>query len=274
MITLPRKAAKKLTLLRIETEDAGALVNSTMQRISSVKRAISSNPPDLADLEHELARLQGNAADHQTKHNAMVQLLTQITTGWLPTLKPDSVLVDIEQPAEFVPRKDEPVAAAILRLRNEIASLDDELRRANRAVPTRACRREAAKRYVDDLVLRSPPKVASSKYGKFSVDFTDAGSFTVKANVAAALAFLEPEKFLKRLYALIDDAPEPELALTATDKAARVAAIRSEMLKLEVLEEAAIEFAAYEQIQITRRPFANPLAVLSCTLRSKQATAA
>lgn len=274
MITLPPKAAKNFMALRIEAEDTEALLSSSMKRIASLRNALKFNSPEAANIEHEVARLEGNAADYQSKYNAMVQLITQITTAWPPTLKPDMVLADIEKQVEFVPRDNEPVIAAVTRLRSEIVALDNKLRRTNRAEPTRIEKKEAAKHWLDDLAKRTQPKITANKHGKFAVDFSDASSFTTKFDVSAALAYLDSEKFLKKLYAAIDAAPEPELALTAKDKAARVAEIRAQMLELEFQEQAAIDFAAREGISITRRPFANILAVLGLTLKTKESHSA
>lgn len=57
-------------------EDALALINATLRRIAELSRMLhdSQSSDDSANIEHELARLNGKRSELQLKHRSLAQL--------------------------------------------------------------------------------------------------------------------------------------------------------------------------------------------------------
>jgi hypothetical protein len=275
MTNLPDKAAKKFMELRHLADNLQALISSSLARASELRRALQNNPisPEAPNWEFEIDRLQSHVATLQAKAGNASQLLATLS-HWLPTLRPDQKLV--ETPAIKLPLlHGDTHVAAVARIRQEISSLGAELYAVNHAGPTLDEQREAARKYVDGLLAKTKPTVKVS-HSKFELNFSSDSSFTPKANVAAAMAWLDPDRFLKNIISVIDATPQPRIVMTAKEKSKRKAEIEAELLKNERIEEWLISDAAIDDVHIPRRPLANPYAVLGveAVTASKEAAAA
>jgi hypothetical protein len=104
--------------------------------------------------------------------------------------------------------------------------------------------------------------------------FTDARhDFGVTENfVGAALAWLDPERFVAKLEAMIDETPQRGEPMTGPEQAKRMGELTAEIERLSRLEEALIS-AAFEQdgTDVLRRRDALPAAVLGVAVVSAQA---
>ena len=78
MAGLMQKALARVLELLMRRDDAVALAESSVARISQLRRLLPNNPPDSASIEFEISRLHGNLADHKQHADALVQLLAQI----------------------------------------------------------------------------------------------------------------------------------------------------------------------------------------------------
>ena len=103
------------------------------------------------------------------------------------------------------------ILSAIVDARKRIADLDAELRRVRHASPTREEQKAACDAWLKTLPRETRPRVDASKHGKFSVNFSDPGSYTTKLPIAAILNFAIPDLFRESLHAEIDRMPEPAL---------------------------------------------------------------
>ncbi|WP_407186706.1 hypothetical protein [Bradyrhizobium centrosematis] len=93
-----------------------------------------------------------------------------------------------------------------------------------------------------------------------------------KAGCGAALSWLDPTAFEKRLHEEIDNLPQPALAMSADDRAAKLLQLEAELLAREREEEALIELAEEQGAAIARRLDADPRAVLGIAIaRAKKA---
>ncbi len=209
----------------------------------------------------------------QAKASNASQLLATLS-HWLTTLRPDVKLVETSG-LKFPLLDGDTHVAAVGRVRQEISNLSAELYAVNHAGPTKDEQREAARKYVDSLLAQTKPRIKSA-HGKFEVSFSSDSSHTTKANVAAALAWLDRDRFLENIISVIDAAPEPRLTMTAAAKAERITEIQTDLLKNERLEEWLISDAAVDDIHLPRRPMANPYAVLglAAVTASREAVAA
>lgn len=123
------------------------------------------------------------------------------------------------------------------------------------------------------MVAKSKPTVKAT-HGKFEFNLSPEPSFTNKINFVAALAFLDKDKLLTNIIDLIDAAPKARLTMSAEAKEKRIAEIRADMLKNERFEEWLISDAVLNGLDISRRPMANPIAVLGVTIVAADKAAA
>lgn len=275
MTVLPPKAAAKLMQLRHHADDLQALISSSLSRASELRRALQNNPtgPNAPNWEFEIDRLQSHVATLQAKASNASQLLATLS-HWMTTVRPDVKLVETSG-LKFPLLDGDTHVAAVGRVRQEISNLSAEFYAVNHAGPTKDEQREAARKYVDGLLAQTTPRVKAT-HSKLEISFSSESSHTTKANVAAALAWLDRDRFLKNIISIIDAAPQPRLTMTAAAKAKRAAEIQAELLKNERLEEWLISDAAIDDVHIPRRPMANPYAVLGieAVTKSKEVAAA
>lgn len=268
MAGLTQKALGRILQLKHQRDDAVALVDSTVNRMSQLRRALPHNPPDAASIEFEISRLQGNLADHRLHADALLQLLAQVGS-FQQTLKHE--VVDVKPMKVQVPNG-KTILSAIADTRARIAEISAELRKTRHASPTREEQKAACDGWLKNLSAR--PRVSAHKHGSFSVDFSDPASYTVKLPIAAILNFAIPDLFRESLHAEIDRLPEPPLVLSAEKKAARIAELRKELLAEERREIAFHEMAERDGQRVVYRPFVSALALLHLALKDKDAARA
>ncbi|EKS40407.1 hypothetical protein [Afipia clevelandensis] len=270
MAGLTQKALARVLELRLRRDDAAVLVDSTVARISQLRRLLPHNPPDAASIEFEISRLQGSLADHKQHADALAQLLAQVG-AFQETLKHD--VVDAKHVRVRLDRG-ETILSAIADARQRIADIDAELRRVRHASPTRAEQKAACDAWLDNLPGDARPRINASRHGKFGIEFSDPASYTTKLPIASILNFVIPDLFRESLHAEIDRLPEPSLAMSAEDKAKAMAELRAELLAQERREVELIRMAENEGQRIVYRPFISAFALLGLELKDKGAAKA
>lgn len=270
MAGLTQKALARVLELRMRRDDAVALADSTVARISQLRRLLPNNPPDAASIEFEISRLQGNLADHKQHADALVQLLAQIG-AFQETLKHD--VVDAK-PVRVRLEKGETILSAIADTRERIANIDAEARKVRHASPLPQEQKAACDEWLKNLPRDARPRIDASKHGKFSVNFSDPGSYTTKLPIAAILNFAIPDLFRESLHAEIDRLPEPALAMSAENKAKAIAELRAALLAQERREVELIRMAENEGQRIVYRPFISAFALLGLELKNGDAAKA
>lgn len=265
MSTLPHKAAAKLAALDGASIDARDAMLSATRRIGDLEKALnrSGNPPeDAAGVEFELGRLRAVRQQQSRRHSELAATVSAIGQ-WLHTVPPFATL-EMAKPTTVNRRKDETLPAAIARTRDEINDAQQELRVVRTAPLPKADLKVKAAAYVQGLVERGRPKISAGNDGVFKVSFEDRNSYVASscASMATLLAWLHPDEMTARLEQEIDALPENKSALTAQDKEARVSELKANLDALERMEEALVEAAIAEGIDVMRRSNASPLAVL------------
>ncbi|WP_245259202.1 hypothetical protein [Afipia clevelandensis] len=251
--------------LKHARDDAVVLVDSTVARISELRRLLPHNRPDAASIEFEISRLQGHLMDHKQHADALVQLLAQVG-AFQETLKHD--VVDAKHVRVRLDRG-ETILSAIADARKRIADIDAELRKVRHASPTREEQKAACDAWLDNLPRDARPRINASNHGKFSVAFSDPASYTTKLPIAAILNFVIPDQFRESLHAEIDRQPEPALVMSAEDKAKAIAELRAELLAQERREVELQRMAEREGQRIVYRPFVSAFALLGLELKDK-----
>lgn len=271
MTALTKAALDRVLQLKHLRDDAGALAESTQNRMSQLRRALMNSPPGAASIEFELSRLQGSFSDHRMHLDNLTQLLAQIAS-WQETLKSDVVLVDAKR-IRVELRDGETVVAALVSTRQRVAELDAEMKKVRNSSPTVDEQKAAVVSFISDLVKKSRPKIKASRHGQFSVDFSDPSSQTPRVDVMAYLAWLDRDALTNRLCSEIDELPPADLVLSAEQKDAVIRKLREDKLTLEREEAALLEKGEMEGQRLLFRPFISPLALLNLAMTTKESSA-
>lgn len=263
---LTPRAQAKLMDLRLLADHLAAMVNSTSARLSHL-RSLKADETLLV----EIGKLESHLTTQQEKAHDAVQLLAQLQ-HWLLSAK--NLKLTDAPPVKFK-LNGETHASAVAQLRLKLNELGNEFRAVSRVGPTRDELYQMAEKYADDLLAKAQPRFVTS-HTSVSLDFSNPNGGSARTNLAAAMALLDREGFLKVIHSFIeDDLKKNPHRLSAENVAARLKDIRSEMLEIERTEEHLIANAAVDDIHISRRPTASAFAVLGLRIASAdQANAA
>lgn len=284
---LPPRAAAKLRHLKTQAADLKALANAATLRAGDMRAglAFTSPPPppphggerqpgamsvEATELQAEVDRLQAHAGVQRAKETNAQQLVAQLEF-FLTTIPADARLIDVP-PVKLELADSDTYQIAIGRVRQEISNLSAELRAVTASSASKDELREGARKYIDGLLAKKPRVKATRE--KVEVDFSSEASHTTKSNIAAALAWLDPDKFLQNIVDEIDAAPQPKNVMAADVRAKRIAEIRADLLKAESIEEFLVAEAEQDDVFLARRPMADARAVLSVAIVRSARTAA
>lgn len=258
-VALPN-SSKWAGLLDAEDE-ANALVNVSLRRISELQKAIDLNPngENVANFEFELTRLRAKLGEQQAKHQSRAFLNSRVR-NWLASL-PENVTFAACKPIKLRLAKDETLAAAVERQRQRITAIRQEIARVQSAPPPIVEVKQRAREYIDALQARGRPQITSTAE-RFEIAFVNPQAFSAMPDLNAILAWLDPAALEKRLTAEIDSWPKPELALSAKDKTDRLALLGMELFQTEREEEACVEQSEVSGPILQRRLEADPAAIL------------
>jgi hypothetical protein len=99
-------------------------------------------------------------------------------------------------------------------------------------------------------------------------------AYTPAPDLAAALAWLDPKAFARRLMYELESAPTPALALSKKAKGDKLAMIAVSLAALEHEEETLIAESEVEGPALGRRPDASPDAILRVIVTKRKAAIA
>lgn len=268
--TLPAKVHDKLFRLADQEQQALVLSHSAVNRISELQKAIAINPADddrIAAFRRELTNVQSSLEQHQDRHRDLAGLNGRLR-AFLERL-PVNVQLAEAKPVRLKLQDGESYLAAVERVRRDIISVVSERIRVDQSAPPRSDVKRRVKAWIEQRGHLARPAVTAT-HDAFTVQFqTYLDNATAPIlDIAAALAWFDPNGFERKINELIDGMPEPRLALTASEKSERLRDLRDRLYERERLEETLI-MAAEEQNQvILRRPTASPNAVLGIIVRS------
>jgi hypothetical protein len=270
---LPPQARPKLSAIMHAADEAKALAAHTVKRISELSAAIGSGAASEGEaglMTEELARLRESLDTRQARVHATSALASSVV-GFINSLPPNVAL----DPAKVIRPKvqdGETVRAAVERIREEIAECISDQMVTKAAPPPKADLRKQAKAHVQALADKARPGVhVDGRSGSLIVRWMQSEAIQgarVKADeVAGLLAAVLPAEMTRLLIAQVDALAEPRLSLTRDQKAERLAEIAARLDGLEREEEALIELASRDGVEIMRRPEASGYAILGLVLR-------
>jgi len=273
--TLPKGAQTKILRLEDAEHQAQALISSTVRRISELERLLMNNlDGERADaVREEIALLRQRQDEHSDRHRSAADVNSAVRR-WLSMLPANAVLSDAKR-AKVRPKGDESYQTAIDRVRREIAGLISERFRVEQAgLPLEEIRAKA-RDWVARCAKTARPRITAT-HNEFAISFDvfDERASVPLHDMAAIMAFLYPERFLKRIDDVIEQMPKPTLAMTAEQKAKRLREIKDSLLLLENEEETLISLAEEQGQIIARRATASPAAILGLVVDRNKASAA
>jgi hypothetical protein len=281
---LPPKARQKIAEARQRAGDLNALAASSMKMRdvaqSTVDRLQQERPRDEASMKKMLAeieiaeaeaqRVRAVFANRQGKSHEAMGLVAQLE-AFLDRVPAHVGFEEVVRPA--VDLRGETHAAAIERVRQQIGVTLGRLAEITRSpLPADELKRRAHAQ-IDELAKASRPtfdrRTGEVSFRPRSDAFAPGMSVS---DVVGLLALLDRP----RLVGLIDqqiDAANIE-GLSDEERADQAATARVELFELELLEEAIIEDAAANGIDLARRSGADPQAVFGVTFTNAEARAA
>jgi hypothetical protein len=126
---------------------------------------------------------------------------------------------------------------------------------------------------VTERAIKGRPTITANHDSRFDVR-PPSGGYTPAPDITSFLCWHDEQWMFDRLCAEIDLMPAPSLALTPSEKAARLIEVRAKLLALERLEVLHIEHAEEDSQIIPYRPNTDPLALLGITAKRKDSVAA
>jgi hypothetical protein len=272
---LPSAARAKFLALQGMATEARDLAASAQGRLRALQDELNSDTlPDgqLTGIEREVERLIAVRTKQNERHALLLELVNNVRR-YIQAMPPGGVSLEaIKQPAPKL-LKGESLNDALTRVRDQITAVKGHRYAVASAAPPKAVRKEAARRYVDEMAKLGAPNI-TIRDGKFEVAF---GAGTAKSFVpqsvkgaAQLFAWIDPAAFLKRLTDAIDAMPEPVHVMDTDERDRRILTLTSDLEKLEIEEESIVEAAADDGIEVLRRPDASPAAVLGVRTRQRK----
>jgi hypothetical protein len=260
---LPTDARRKLLAIESARQDAEDAAHAAGRRLQQLDP--HSSDPAVVQRGEKLIEKRDRQSQKFDELNVLLNKIRQ----FLRELPPGAV-VEVAPPARAKPNKDETIAAAIARVRLDILSCKQDLAAARNApLPVAELKKLIAARVLRMATNGSPNLSADG--GKLVLWFTDprAGDSRCELNeVARLLAWLDPDRLRKRLEDEVDALGAPENPLTAEQKETRLAELMARMNDLERSEEALVENAQAQGMDVMRRADASPAAVLGVVVKT------
>jgi hypothetical protein len=270
----PRARAKIFTLIDQEAALQTAM-HANRRQINELSKAydIASDDQRKIELKQESDHRQEVQATQRERHHALADLNAKIRR-FLDMLAADAVLDDAKPPRiKLKPGQNHQQAVA--ELRGQIIKLISERSQVERAALPIAEVKAQLRKWIKEHSMRTQPQIVAT-HETFTVKFEHylEGALAPVLDIAAMLAWFDPEHFEQKLMALIDQMPAPKLAMTPTEKVERLAAIKVELGDAERLECALIDDALDNGVLIDIRPNVDIRALLGLVVTKAKAKAA
>jgi hypothetical protein len=130
--------------------------------------------------------------------------------------------------------------------------------------------------YCEAMIAKGRPTIVATHEAPFSVTFGAmvAGAWTAQQDIAAAMCWLDPAAFAKRLNAEIDAMPQNEFSLSHRQRMQRLRLADRDLFELERSEELLILQGEEDGSIIARRFDADPAAILGVIVSKRNAGSA
>jgi hypothetical protein len=258
---LPEAAAAKLAEIELQWLSAEDGARGAVNRINSMPRSNASL----------LARLEAERDRHADRHRQLGMIRSRINQWHFELRLPPGVVLEEAPPIRVELKGGEKVSDAIGNVRREIADLGQQLARTKLAPLPKAEQTKLVNDYCVRLIRQGAPSV-SIVGDKLRVLFR--GDCVNPEDTAALLAWIAPDAFCRAIERELAEMPVGSpAAMPAAERIKKTSEIELQLLLLQRKEEAFIERAAADGVEVLRRPDASPLAVLGLVIVAQQAQA-
>jgi hypothetical protein len=273
MMQLPIRAKLRLQAMIDGEQMARDTVSSVTRRLSELSHAMQTAPSaEAANIEHEVTRLREKLDTAQRKYKAAADLLAQVK-HWVSCIPANASLEDAKLKVKLAPN--ETLSTVIANIRGRIAAIRTERIRILQAPPPKADIKLKAREYCEALIEKGRPRIiANHEEAPFAVKFESmvAGAWTAQQDIAAAMCWLDPAAFAKRLNSEIDAMPQNEFSLSHRERMQRLRLAEQDLFELERSEELLILQGEEDgPIIIARRFDADPAAILGVVIVTRGA---
>ena len=243
-VELPEAARAKLSDIEAQRCIAEDLLRGCAQRINSL-------PREAVELRE---RLVVERDKHAERHRSLSMIVSRCNQFWMELR--GNVALECAPAVEIKLKASETCAAALAATREQIAGVQRELVQVRKAPLCRSSQEEAIRAHLSRLVQR--PRIGFDARGGALVTWVE--DMATMDGVLGLLAFVLPEQ-VSAAFAH-DLEPESPGAVSPLEREKRISELSVSLLALERTEEALIERAASEGIELPRRGDASPVAVL------------
>jgi hypothetical protein len=261
-VELPAAAATKLTELTLARDAALDSMRGAQGRANRL-------PADAAQQMRE--RLTVERERHAERHRQLSMLVSRVNQWTVELRLPPHAALELAPLVDIKLAPGETVSGAVATVRSEIAGVQQEIAAVRAAPLKRSSQQEAISAYLARLSQQARPRIGFDARGNARVAWTE-DLVTSKDDLLGLLAFILGSEQLAAAFARdLEVEPERADALTPEERDKRIAELLASLLSCERREEALIECAADEGIEVPRRPDASPLAVLNVAIVAKEA---
>jgi hypothetical protein len=261
-VELPAAAAAKLTELTLARDAALDSMRGAQGRANSLP----------ADAAHQMRERLTVERDRHAERHRQLSLLVSRLNQWTVELRlPFGSELAPAPGVDIALAPGETVSGAIAAVRGEIAALKQQMAAVRAAPLRRSSQQEAIGAYLSRLSQQARPRIGFDVRGNARVAWTE-DLVTSKDDLLGLLAFILGAEQLSAAFAReLEQEPERADALTPEERDKRIAELSASLLALERREEALIDRAANDGLDVLRRPDASPLAVLGVVIVAKEA---
>jgi hypothetical protein len=244
---LPAPARTKLQELEMQRDSALDASHAAQSRINMT-------PPNSTIVER-LTRERDRFAEKHRVFSRIVSACNQFT------MESRNKVLEAAPPVAVELKPSERLADRVSNVRAEIAALGQQLAKVKIAPLPVSDREELVNQYVSRLFQEGRPAVSIQRD---ALKVTFKGDMFAPEDVMRLLAWAFPGALAKALDREVADMPLPNGAdaMPAAERIKKTAELETELLILARKEEALVERAAADGLEILRRPEASPLAVL------------
>jgi hypothetical protein len=259
-VQVPDQAKQRLDELTIQRDLAMDQQKALQARINMCDDTSDSLIRDRLAAEHSKQALRANHL--QRLVSACNQFLMQLR------LVPGTAL-EVHPPLNLTIKTS--LAKAVETTQRMIRECQQDIAKV-RALPLKqSSKREAARAYLERLAQVYAPKIVFDGKGNAKATWREdmvVSKDEILSLIVWALGPNGPAELVEAF--AIDDEPEPEDAISPEDRHQQLSTFANALLQLERQEECIIRNAVADGFELTRRPDANPMAVLNLVIVAQE----
>jgi hypothetical protein len=263
---LPEPARQKLLLIESLSDEALDLGSSAQTRLNDLARKY----PSLSGDSPNVARLAAAAADADHRRAELHSLISSCVR-WVKSLSPDAPLDVIPTPAPMAIADGEtPTPEEIVtKIRSRIGELTIERLEVQKLPEPKSVLKQRLRAQVAKLAEQAKPVLQFDRNKADVAVFADPkADFGLSPGyLAGMLAWLDGDRLIAKLDEMIDAAIDDTDALTSEQQAQELAELSAQIEVLGRQEEALIEAAFAQGVDVLRRARADPACVLGVRAR-------